>query len=132
MNLIGPALRLLLPVALLSTFGGAAVGAIAPPGPATEKAACVDTQRVLSAFLAAVDRGELSLFGVQLTRDDLAPVRVELVLEIGCGLTSKNVYSKLKTPFPCPGYPGFSVDGITATLTEDDRIGETAAHLCPN
>jgi len=131
MSRIGLNLRLLLAAALLFLSSGAAIGAIAQPGPATEKAACVDTHRVLSAFLAAVDRGELSLFGVQLTRDDLAPVRVELVLEIGSGITSKNVYSRLKTPFPCPGYADFLVDGITATLTEDNRIGETAAHLCP-
>ena len=131
MTRIGLNLRLLLAAALLTLSSGAAIGAIAHPGPATERAACVDTHRVLSAFLAAVDRGELSLFGVQLTRDDLAPVRVELVLEIGSGLTSKSVYSRLKTPFPYPGYPDFSIDSITATLTEDDCIGETTVHLRP-
>lgn len=116
---------------LLFAVNGAVLPDISRQHIGIEDRSCVDTQQVLSAYMAAVGRGELVMFGVVLAPEDITPIRVELSLDINSGVTSKTVYSELNTPFPCPRNREFLVRGVTATLTDDNGIGETAAHLYP-
>ncbi len=124
-------LTLLLGCALALAAGGAAA-AVSPADPVTRDAPCLDTRRVLDLFLAAVDRGELSLFGVRLGRDEVTPARVELVQDLRTGTTTRKVHAEIDEPLPCPGHTDYVIEGITATLTGENRIGEIEIHLCPN
>ena len=117
---------------LLSLAASEAAAALSRTDPVARDAHCLDTGRVLTLFLAAVDRGELSLFGVTLQRDQVTPARVELVLDLRTGATTRKVYAEIDEPLPCPGHPEYVIEGITATLTAENRIGQTEAHLCPD
>ena len=117
---------------LLALAAGGAAAAVSRTDPMTRDTPCLDTGRVLALFLAAVDRGELSLFGVRLGRDQVTPARVELVQDLRTGTTTRKVYAEIDEPLPCPGHPDYVIEGITATLTAENRIGEIEAHLCPD
>ena len=117
---------------LLAVTAGASAAAVSRVDPVARDAPCLDTREVLALFLAAVDRGELSLFGVTLRRDQVTPARIELVLDLRTRTTARKVYVEIDEPLPVPGHPDYAIEGITATLTGENRIGETEAHLSPD
>jgi hypothetical protein len=83
---------------------------------------------IVQRYLAAVDRGELEIFGKVLARSMLNPVRVEYVYDLSSRATRVKVYSNLKEPLPVPGQRGCQILSVGAVL-EDGHITEIESHV---
>ena len=81
--------------------------------------------------MAAVDRGELKVFGRTLDRSMIEPVSVEYLFELETGVSRIRIFSKIQTPISLPGIEGCKLYGISAVIGIDGRILETEAHLHP-
>ena len=79
-------------------------------------------------YLEAVDRGELTLFGLTLARAMIVPARVEYVYDLFSRTTRIKVYSNLKAPLPVPGQPDCQILGVSAVM-EDGQITEIESHV---
>ena len=91
----------------------------------------LEPQRAVEVFLAAVDRGELKIFGKALNRSDIVPVIVEHIFRVGNPVPVTRVYSRLRQPFAPPLPENFQVNAVSATLGADGHIIETEAHVWP-
>lgn len=83
---------------------------------------------VVARFLAAVDRGELLIFGRRLERAMIAPARVEYVFDLATRMTTLKIYSALKEPIPVPSQQGSHVWAVGVILDGSDII-ETESHI---
>ena len=88
-----------------------------------------EPHEVIEIYLKAVSRGELMVFGQQLTKSMLTPIRVEYVYELTNAIPRIKVYSELKTPLPVPAQADCKIRGVSAILNADGRIVETQAHI---
>lgn len=96
---------------------------IDPSQPAVE-----DPDRLVDAFLKAVDRGELTIYGRSLTREMINPTQVEYVYDLLSRKTSLRIHATLKEPLKLPDQPGCRILCISAEM-EDGRIVEIESHL---
>ena len=87
-----------------------------------------DPDRLVDAFLKAVDRGELTLHGQTLTREMLNPTQVEYVYDLVSRKTKLRIHATLKEPLTLRDQPGCRVLCISAEM-EDGRIVEIESHL---
>jgi len=88
-----------------------------------------EPRHILGAYLAAVDRGELQVFDQTLDQSMIVPARVEYVYDLEAATTVIKVFSRLKKPFPVPNRKECEVRGVSAVLSADGHIVETAAHV---
>jgi hypothetical protein len=124
-------LKSLFLVSLLCVFVPAAAKAsvsvpdylINPAAPKIE-----DPDTVVQRYLAAVDRGELEIFGLKLDRSMLNPVRVEYVYDLSSRTTRIKLLSSLKEPLPVPGQHGCQILSVGAEM-EDGHITEIESHV---
>jgi hypothetical protein len=121
----------LLLVALLVAAAGPAFSMLPESMGDVDREGSVSTYQVLHLFMLAVDRGELILFDEVLTRQDIDPATVSLVLDIRRNQQTIEIYADLKRPLPCPIDDNFLIIGVTATLDGYNRIIETTAHVKP-
>jgi hypothetical protein len=87
-----------------------------------------DPDTVVQHYLAAVDRGELEIFGMKLDRSMLNPVRVEYVYDLSSRATRVKVHSNLKEPLAVPGQRGCQILAVGAVM-EDRHITEIESHV---
>ncbi len=87
-----------------------------------------DPDTVVQRYLAAVDRGELEIFGMKLDRSMLNPVRVEYVYDLSGRTTRIKIHSNLKEPLPVPGQHGCQILSVDAEM-EDGHITEIESHV---
>ena len=86
-------------------------------------------EAAVTAFHAAVQRGELSVFGIRLQESMLIARRVAYVYELDGSAPKVTVYSELARPIPIPGEAGCEVRGVSAILDGLGHIVETEAHV---
>jgi hypothetical protein len=103
------------------------------PDPAAGDAAprAGEPHQALGTFLAAVDRGELQVFGRKLDRSMIVPQRIEYVYAIDSAIPVIKVYATLKAPIPAPEHKNCEVRAVSAVLDADDRIVDTEVHVWP-
>lgn len=116
----------MLAIALLNSGHTSAVTTPCQPNPATPQMSGVDA--VLTAYLVAVDRGELWSFSRRLDRNDITPARIQYDYSILDGTMATRVYSVLKKPMPVPEQPEYEVVGV-CSLVKEGRIVETESHV---
>lgn len=87
-----------------------------------------DPDTVVQRYLAAVDRGELEIFGLKLDRSMLNPVRVEYVYDLSSRTTRIKILSNLKQPLPVPGELGCQILSVGAEM-ENGHITEIESHV---
>ncbi len=87
-----------------------------------------DPDRLVDAFLKAVDRGELTLHGQTLSREMLNPTQVEYVYDLLSRKTRLRIHATLKQPLTLPEHPGCRILCISAEM-DDGRIIEIESHL---
>jgi hypothetical protein len=90
-----------------------------------------ERHQAVDAFLAAVDRGELQVFGRKLDRSMIVPRHVEYVYAIGNAIPVIKVYATLKSPITAPEHKNCEVRAVSAVLGADDQIVDTEAHVWP-
>lgn len=86
-------------------------------------------REVVEAFLDAVDRGELKVFGRVLDRSMVTPIQVEYVYDLDCPTPSISVYSKLTLPISMPQQGNCEARAISAAMSADGHIVETEVHV---
>jgi hypothetical protein len=120
-----PLIALLTLLALNPAFAAVSVPEhrIDPSQPAIE-----DPDRLVDAFLKAVDRGELTIYGRTLTREMINPTQVEYLYDLLSRKTSLRIHATLKEPLKLPDQPGCRILCISAEM-EDGRIVEIESHL---
>lgn len=120
-----PLIALLTLLALNPAFAAVSVPEywIDPSQPAIE-----DPDRLVDAFLKAVDRGELTIYGRSLTREMINPTQVEYLYDLLSRKTSLRIHATLKEPLKLPDQPGCRILCISAEM-EDGRIVEIESHL---
>jgi hypothetical protein len=120
-----PLIALLTLLALNPAFAAVSVPEywIDPSQPAIE-----DPDRLVDAFLKAVDRGELTIYGRSLTREMINPTQVEYVYDLLSRKTSLRIHATLKEPLKLRDQPGCRILCISAEM-EDGRIVEIESHL---
>lgn len=96
---------------------------LAPSKPKIE-----DPDNLVHAFLQAVDRGELRVFGRTLDRSMIIPVRVEYVYELSSRKTRVKVHSNLKEPIAVPDQQDCRVSSVSAVI-EGGSIIEIESHV---
>ncbi len=87
-----------------------------------------DPDSLLQKYLDAVDRGELTVFGIPLARAMIVPVSVEYVYDLASRTMQIKVHAHLKTPLPVPGHSDCRIVAVSAML-EDGSIGEIESHV---
>jgi hypothetical protein len=87
-----------------------------------------DPDALVERYLAAVDRGELQVFGQKIDRAMIVPVRVEYVYELSDRAMRIKVYSNLKQPLAVPGQPDCQILGVSAVM-EEGVITEIESHV---
>jgi hypothetical protein len=87
-----------------------------------------DPDRLVDAFLKAVDRGELTIFGRTLEREMINPIQVEYVYDLLSRKTKLRIHATLKEALTLPDHPGCRILCISAEM-EDGRIVEIESHL---
>lgn len=115
-------------LALLAALPGAGDAAVpghlaAPDAPRLE-----DPDRLVAQFLAAVDRGELVVFGHTLSRAMLDPARVEYSYDLATRSTRIRVHAALFAPLPVPGRTNCEVRAVSAVI-QGGRITEIESHV---
>ena len=120
-----PLIALLVLLALNPAFAAVSVPEywIDPSQPAIE-----DPDRLVDAFLKAVDRGELTIYGQTLTREMIDPTQVEYVYDLVSRETRLRVHATLKQALKLRDQPGCRILCISAEM-EDGRIVEIESHL---
>lgn len=88
-------------------------------------------REIVARYMAAVDRGELTVFGRTLDRSMIEPASVEYVFDLETGVSRIRIFSKIQTPIYLPGIEGCKLYGISAVISFDGRILETEVHLHP-
>jgi len=88
-----------------------------------------EPHHILGAYLAAVDRSELQVFDQTLDRSMIVPTRVEFVYDLESATTVIQVYSRLKKPIRVPNREECEVRGVSAEMSADGHIVDTAAHI---
>ena len=88
----------------------------------------IDPQQVVDVFMAAVDRGELVVFGVPLAAATLDPRQVEYVYRLQTRLPTVRVHAVLNPPFPIPGVSGVRATAVTGTLDWSGSIIDSIIH----
>jgi len=115
---------------LFAFVSGAAQASVSVPeyliNPAAPKIEDPDT--VVQRYLAAVDRGELEIFGMKLDRSMLNPVRVEYVYDLSSRTTRIKIHSNLKESLPVPGQHGCQILSVGAEM-EGGHISEIESHV---
>jgi hypothetical protein len=87
-----------------------------------------DPDALVERYLAAVDRGELQVFGQKIDRAMIVPVRVEYVYELSDRAMRIKVYSNLNQPLAVPGQPDCQILGVSAVMA-DGVITEIESHV---
>jgi len=87
-----------------------------------------DPDRLVDAFLKAVDRGELTIYGRTLAREMINPIQVEYVYDLLSRKTKLRIHATLEEPLTLPDQPGCRILCISAEM-EDGRIVEIESHL---
>jgi len=88
----------------------------------------IDPQKVIRAFMNAVARGELIVFGESLAGDALDPRQVEYIYTLDAQLPTVRVYAVLNQPFPIPGAPSVRATAVTGVLDRAGRIVDSIVH----
>lgn len=88
-----------------------------------------EPRKVIDMFNKAVDRGELIVFGNELERSVLIPLRVEYIYELNDSKPLVKVYSEIKKIIPIPEHEGIQIRGISAILDSDGHIVEIRVHV---
>ena len=104
---------------------------VEPPPDDTGPTTAREPQGVVRAFLTAVDRGELRVFGRKLDRTMIVPVRVEYTYAVDSRVPVIRVYSNLRQPISAPNHKDCEVRGVSAVLNDEGGIIETEAHVWP-
>lgn len=97
--------------------------AIDPGQPALQ-----DPYRVVDAFLEAVDRGELVVFGHVIGRQMLTPTQVDHAYDLAARTTAVRIHAELREPIELPGAAGYRIRCLSAVM-KDGRIGEVESHV---
>lgn len=87
-----------------------------------------DPDTLVQQYLAAVERGELVVFGTALDRTAIVPVRVEYIYQLASRSMQIRVHALLKTALPVPGHRNCAVLAVSATL-ENGSITEIESHV---
>ena len=87
-----------------------------------------DPDALVERYLAAVDRGELLVFGRKIGRAMIVPIRVEYVYELSDRAMRIKVYSNLVQPLAVPGQNDCQILGVSAVM-EDGVITEIESHV---
>jgi hypothetical protein len=87
-----------------------------------------DPYRVVDAFLEAVDRGELVVFGHVIGREMLTPTQVDHAYDLATRTTVLRIHAELREPIELPGAAGYRIRCISAEM-KDGRIGEVESHV---
>ena len=75
-----------------------------------------DPDKLVHAFLGAVDRGELVIFGRRLDRSMIIPIHIEYVYELSSRTTGVKIFSNLKEPMSIPGRPDCQVMSVSVVM----------------
>lgn len=102
--------------------------AVEPTAAATIPYPAIDPQQVVDVFMAAVDRGELVVFGVPLAASALDPRQVEYLYGLEGRLPTVRVHAVLDPPFPVPGVPEAQAIAVTGTLDWSGTIIDAIVH----
>lgn len=125
---------------MLATFANASVECVpAPPAVSQEHGVesiasgtipypAIDPQQVVDVFMAAVDRGELVVFGVPLAASALDPQHVEYLYSLQTSLPTVRVHAVLNPPSAIPGVPGVLGTAVTGTLDWSGSIIDSIVH----
>ena len=114
---------------LALTAMGSARAAIPEPGYLIDpgKPRIEQPDSIVQRYTEAVERGELSAFGLAIDRSMIVPVRVEYVYDLASRTTRVKVYSTLKTPLQVPKRE-CKIRALGAIM-EDGRIVEIESHI---
>jgi hypothetical protein len=92
-------------------------------------AAAFKPREVLAAFMEAVDRGELRVFGKVVERSMITPRRVEFIYDLYDLAPSIKVYSRFAQPIPVPGQDNCEARAVGALMSADGHIIDTEVHI---
>ena len=84
---------------------------------------------VVKVFLAAVDRGEVEVFGHILKRAMLIPLRVEYLYELDTLDVSVKIFATLSHPIAVPQLQGMNIFAVSAILDSQGDVTEVSAHV---
>jgi hypothetical protein len=84
---------------------------------------------IILLFNKAVKNGELYVFDTKISLEMITPQNVQYVYELKNLKPLIKIYSLINRPIPVPYHDGCMVNGVTATMTIDGRIIESAAHV---
>ena len=101
---------------------------VEPKGVPTIPYPDIDPQKVFRAFMNAVARGELIVFGESLAEDVLDPRRVEYIYTLETRLPTVRVHAVLNHPFPIPGAPSVRATAVTGVLDWAGSIVDSIVH----
>lgn len=84
---------------------------------------------VIQSFLNAVDRGELTLYGLTIEQSMLEPKLVEYVYQLDSMTRSVKIYSRLRQALSVPELKRVKIIGISVYLDQDNSISEVLVHV---
>jgi len=83
----------------------------------------------VAVYLAAVDRGELQVFGQRLDRTMIEPERVEFVFDLMRKSAYVRIYSRVKVLLPVPEQTDLQIRGVSTIIGDEGNIIGTEAHV---
>jgi len=83
----------------------------------------------VAVYLAAVDRGELRVFGRRLDRTMIEPELVEFVFDLVRKSAYVRIYSRVKVLLPVPEQTDFQIRGVSSIIGDEGNIIDTEAHV---
>jgi hypothetical protein len=125
----------MLPRTLLGTFALATVllvpvaTATTPRSPQPSSPKCESPQDVLDVFDRSIDLGKLVVFGQQMDRHQLVPVRVEFGFELESKVRTITVRSTLRSVIPVPGNGDMVVRDVDVVMDGEGQFVESRAHV---
>lgn len=87
-----------------------------------------DPDSVVHRYLAAVDRGELEIFGQKVDRAMLVPTRVEYAYDLSSRETKIKIHANLKEPLPVPDRLDCQILSVSTGL-EEGHITVIESHV---
>jgi len=86
-------------------------------------------KKIMLKYYEAVDKGELIVFGIQLDRTMLIPVRVDYAYPVNGQIPRIKVYAELKKPIRIPEQGNNVFTAVCAVIDMFGNIVETEAHI---
>ena len=118
-------------IAAFLVAGTAAAATVLDRSAGEAKPEQVEPHDIIKLFIAAVERGELQVFGRRLDRSMIVPERVEYAYSVDSTVPLIKVYARLTPPIPAPNHKDCEIRAVSATMAVDGHNVDTEIHVWP-